>query len=189
MDDTTVAILITLAGALILLGIGWYWVKRSRSRRLRDTFGPEYERAVTKQGRAEGEKILDERRKRVEKYELHPLPVEDRVQFLKRWEEVQGRFVDDPQAAVGDAQRLVDEVMEARGYPIGDARRQQEDVSVESPQVVSHYRQAREIARRNEAGEASTEDLRLAVQHYRALFQTLLESGAMVEEEVEAHAR
>ena len=191
MDDTTLALLIALAGALILVGIGWYWVTRSRSRRLRETFGPEYERTVTRDGRAEGEKLLDERKKRVEQYDLHPLPAEDRVRFLKRWDEAQAKFVDDPEAAIVDAQRLVDEVMEARGYPIGDARRQQEDISVENPAVVSHYREARAIARRNEKGDASTEDLRIAIQHYRALFQTLLEGGGstVVHEEAEAHAR
>lgn len=191
MDDMTVAILIILAGALILGGLGWYWVTRSRSRRLKETFGPEYERTVTRDGRAEGEKLLDERRKRVEKYELHPLPAEDRVRFLKRWDEAQSRFVDDPEAAITDAQRLVDEVMESRGYPIGDPQRQQEDISVENPAVVDHYREARAIARRNDTGDASTEDLRIAIQHYRALFQTLLEGGgtAVDREEVEAHVR
>ena len=191
MDDTKLAVLIILAGVLILGALGWYWMTRSRSRRLRETFGPEYERAVTREGRAEGEKLLDERRKRVEKYELHPLPAEDRVRFLKRWDEAQSRFVDDPEAAIADAQRLVDEVMESRGYPIGDPRRQQEDISVENPAVVSHYREARLIARRNDSGEASTEDLRIAIQHYRALFQTLLEGGgaAVVEDRVEARVR
>jgi hypothetical protein len=191
MDDTTVAILIILAGAVMLVALGWYWVTRSRSRRLRETFGPEYERAVSRDGRAEGEKLLDERRKRVEKYALHPLPAEDRVRFLKRWDEAQSRFVDDPEAAIADAQHLVDEVMESRGYPIGDPQRQQEDISVENPAIVSHYREARLIARRNDSGDASTEDLRIAMQHYRALFQTLLEGGgaAVVEEPVEAPVR
>jgi hypothetical protein len=191
MDNTTVAILIALAGALLLVGLGWYWVTRSRSRRLKETFGPEYERTVTRDGRAQGEKLLDERRKRVEQYDLHPLPAEDRVRFLTRWDETQSRFVDNPEAAIADAQRLVDEVMEARGYPIGDSKRQQEDISVENPAVVSHYREARAIARRNDTGDASTEDLRIAIQHYRALFQTLLEGGGttVVQEDVEAPVR
>ncbi|HET7692659.1 MAG TPA: hypothetical protein VFM44_06200 [Gemmatimonadota bacterium] len=191
MDDTTFAIVIILAGVFILAALGWYWMTRSRSRRLTEAFGPEYERVVKREGRAEGEKLLDERRKRVEKYELHPLPAEARVRFLKRWDEAQSRFVDDPEAAIADAQRLVDEVMESRGYPIGDPQRQQEDISVENPAVVSHYREARLIARRSDAGDASTEDLRIAIQHYRALFQTLLEGGgaAVVEDRVEAPVR
>jgi hypothetical protein len=191
MDERTIAILIVLAGALILVGLAWYWVTRSRSRRLKETFGPEYERTVTRDGRAEGEKLLDQRRKRVEQYDLHPLPAEDRVRFLRRWDEVQGRFVDDPEAAIAQAQSLVDEVMEERGYPVGDARRQQEDISVENPAIVSHYREAREIAGRSDRGDASTEDLRIAIQHYRALFQNLLEGGGSgtVHEEIEAHVR
>lgn len=192
MDNTTIAIIIVLAGVLVLVGLGWFWFTRSRSRRLRDTFGPEYDRAVTRDGRSDAEKRLDERRRRVAEYELHPLPADDRVRFLRRWDDVQARFVDDPGAAVADAQGLVDEVMRARGYPVGDPQRQQEDVSVENPHIVSHYRDARAIARRNEAGEASTEDLRVAIQHYRALFETLLEGGgAEVEEDVEesAHVR
>lgn len=191
MNESTIAILIILAGALILVGLAWYWVTRSRSRRLKETFGPEYERAVTRDGRAEGEKLLDERRKRVEQYDLHPLPAADRLRFLKRWDEVQGRFVDDPEAAIVEAQHLVDEVMEERGYPVGNARRQQEDISVENPAIVSHYREARAIAGRNDRGDASTEDLRIAIQHYRALFQNLLEGGASetVHEEAEAHVR
>ena len=192
MDDTTIAILITIAGALVLVGLGWYLITRSRSRKLRDSFGPEYDRVVSKSGRSEGEKRLDERRKRVAEYDLHPLSADDRVRYVRRWDEVQARFVDDPNAAVGDAQHLVDDVMEARGYPVGDIQRQQDDVSVEDPGVVGHYRRVREIARRNDAGEASTEDLRLATQHYRALFESLLEGGgarAGTPREKEAHVR
>jgi hypothetical protein len=176
MDNTTLAIVIIVA-ALIVGGLAWFLWMRSRSRALRESFGPEYDRAVSKAGRSEGEKLLDERRKRVAEYDLHPLAADDRVSFIRRWDEVQARFVDDPEGAISEAQHLVDEVMEARGYPTGDAQRQQEDVSVESPEVVAHYRRARDIARRNDAGEATTEDLRLAVQHYRTLFQTLLEGG------------
>ena len=192
MDDTTLTILIIVGGILILAGLGWVLLTRSRSRRLKESFGPEYDRQVSKAGRSEGEKRLDERRKRVAEYQLRTLAPNDRVDFIRRWDVIQASFVDDPKAAIADAQHLVDEVMEARGYPIGDAQRQQEDVSVESPGVVADYRRARDIARRSDAGEASTEDLRQAVQHYRSLFHTLLEGGGaqIVEvEETEVHAR
>lgn len=192
MDDTTLAILIIAGGILILAGLGWVLWTRSRSRRLKESFGPEYDRQVSKAGRSEGEKRLDERRKRVAEYQLRTLAPDDRVAFIRRWDVIQASFVDDPKAAIADAQHLVDEVMDARGYPIGDAQRQQEDVSVESPGVVADYRRARDIARRSDAGEASTEDLRQAVQHYRSLFHTLLEGGGaeVVEvEETEVHAR
>lgn len=192
MNDSTLAIVVFAVGAIVVLALAWFLWTRTRSRRLQDSFGPEYDRVVSKSGRSEGEKRLDERRKRVEKYDLHPLSADDRVGYVRRWDEVQARFVDDPNAAVGDAQHLVDEVMEARGYPVGDIQRQLEDVSVENPGVVGHYRRAGDIARRNEAGDASTEDLRLAMQHYRALFESLLEGGgprAGKPREKEAHVR
>ena len=196
MDDSTLAIVAFAVAAIVVLALAWFLFTRTRSRRLKESFGPEYDREVSKSGRSEGEKHLAERRKRVEEYDLHSLSADDRVRYVRRWDEVQARFVDDPSAAVGDAQHLVDEVMEARGYPVGDIQRQQEDVSVENPGVVGHYRRAREIARRNEAGESSTEDLRLAMQHYRALFESLLEGGGTREEKragkprgKEAHVR
>lgn len=192
MDDSILAIVVFAVAALIVIALAWFLWTRTRSRRLKESFGPEYDRVVSKSGRSEGEKRLDERRKRVEKYDLHPLSADDRVRFIRHWDEVQARFVDDPEAAVADAQHLVDEVMGARGYPVGDIQRQQEDVSVENPGVVNHYRRARDIARRNDAGEASTEDLRLAMQHYRALFESLLEGGGGGSEKhhkKEAHVR
>jgi len=183
MDDSILAIVAFAVVAVIVIALAWFLWTRTRSRRLKESFGPEYDRVVSKAGRSAGEKRLDERRKRVEEYDLHPLSADDRVRFVRRWDEVQARFVDDPEAAVSEAQHLVDEVMQARGYPVGDIQRQQEDVSVENPGVVNHYRRARDIARRSQAGEASTEDLRLAMQHYRALFESLLEGGgARVEE-------
>ena len=116
---------------MILTGLGWVLWTRSRSRRLKESFGPEYDRQVSKAGRSEGEKHLDERRKRVAEYQLRTLAPDDRVDFIRRWDVIQASFVDDPKGAIADAQHLVDEVMDARGYPIGDAQRQ-EDVSVES---------------------------------------------------------
>lgn len=191
MDDT-VLVIVAIVATLVVVALGWILWNRRHSRDLKESFGSEYDRAVTQTGdRSKGEKLLDQRRKRVEEYDLHPLSAEERVGFRRRWDEVQQRFVDDPSASISDAQHLVDEVMQERGYPIGDARRQQEDVSVESPGVVVHYRTAREISQRNDAGKASTEDLRLAMKHYRSLFNNLLEGGEAAREETieesEAH--
>jgi len=178
MDNPILVIVIAALATLVLARLVWLLWTRRRSRALKEQFGPEYDRAVSETGdRAAAEKRLDERWKRVEEYDLRPLEAEKRLEFRQRWDAVQRRFVDDPRAATAEAQRLVNEVMEARGYPIGDERRQQEDVSVENPGVVVHYLEARRIAARREADEASTEDLRLAMKHCRSLFAALLEGG------------
>jgi hypothetical protein len=101
-----------------------------------------------------------------------------------RWNEVQARFVDDPRGAVTVADGLVTEVMQARGYPIGDFEQRAADLSVDYPIVVDNYRAAHQIALRHGAGQASTEDLRQAMVHYRALFQELLDER-QIENQIE----
>jgi hypothetical protein len=99
----------------------------------------------------------------------------DRSSFATRWNEVQARFVDDPRGAVTVADSLVTEVMQSRGYPIGEFEQRAADLSVDYPVIVANYRAAHDIASRHSTGRASTEDLRQAMVHYRALFQELLE--------------
>jgi hypothetical protein len=70
---------------------------------------------------------------------------------------------------------LVRELMARRGYPMADFERRAADISVDHPAVVENYRAAQVIAVRDARGEATTEDLRHAVVHYRALFTELLE--------------
>lgn len=176
MSDTMLVLIVV--AAVLIAGILWFVLRRKRTARLERTFGPEYEHLVIERGgRKEAEEELEERQKRVEDYPLRPLGERERLEFAERWQRVQGRFVDDPAAAVAKAQELCDEVMRARGFPVGDVERQEGDVSVVSPGVVSHYRRAREIAQASERGEGSTEDLRGAMKHYRELFDSLLTSG------------
>ncbi|HMJ10594.1 MAG TPA: hypothetical protein VK524_04260, partial [Polyangiaceae bacterium] len=96
--------------------------------------------------------------------------------FGASWANVQQRFVDDPSSAVVDADRLVKEVMAARGYPMGNFDQRIADLSVEHAHVLDHYRSARNIAIANSEGRAGTEDLRQAMVHYRALFTDLLQA-------------
>lgn len=150
--------------------------RKRRSLKLRERFGPEYDRVVKQEGderKAEG--VLEFREKRREKFKLRPLSAGDRSSFGVRWKEVQARFVDDPRGAVTVADSLVTDVMQARGYPIGEFDQRAADISVDHPLVVENYRAAHDIAMRHSAGKASTEDLRQAMVHYRALFQELLE--------------
>ncbi|HEX7940981.1 MAG TPA: hypothetical protein VF488_04220 [Gemmatimonadaceae bacterium] len=161
---------------VVIAAVAWYAWQRRRTAELRARYGPEYTRTVGQLGdrrRAEAELVA--RQERVEQLDIRALTVEQRRDFLGRWRGVQARFVDDPKGAVTDADHLVDEVMVARGYPLGDFDRRAADLSVHHPRVVENYRAARDIALRHRRGEASTEDLRRAMVYYRELFQDLLE--------------
>ncbi|MGH7558731.1 MAG: hypothetical protein ACREMD_13315 [Gemmatimonadota bacterium] len=177
MSDTVLIVIVIIA-ALVVAGFIWLILNRRRTARLREDFGTEYEHLVIERGDSKAaEEELRARKERVEDYDLHDLSDRERAAFTERWQQVQSRFVDAPAAAVADAQELCDEVMHARGYPVGDTERQVADISVESPGVVSHYRQARGIAQASAKGEASTEVLRGAMKHYRELFDALLRAG------------
>jgi hypothetical protein len=163
-----IAVIALAAVALIIIG-------QRRTRLLREKFGPEYEetlKSLSDRGRAEAE--LRKREARMEKLTIRPLAAADRTRFEQTWQADQARFVDDPRAAVKEADRLVADLMQVRGYPVGDFGQRAADVSVDHPHVVSEYRAAHDIAERDARGEASTEDLRNAMIHYRALFQDLL---------------
>ena len=132
-------------------------------------------RLVNELGRAKAEAELATREKRVATLTLLALPPAEAAKFRDAWIAIQARFVDDPKTSVVEADHLVYDVMAKRGYPMGDFERRAADISVDHPAVVSNYRAARAIALRDERGEATTEELRKAVVHYRALFQELLE--------------
>jgi len=176
MNTLTVIIILLV---LAIVGIGaWFLMRERRSRALRERFGPEYERSVaTTEDRRAAELELRQREKRHRELDVRPLSDEDRAGFEDRWSGVQQGFVDDPGQAVRHADSLVDDVMRARGYPVEDFEQRAADISVEHPVVVQRYREARVIAEANDAGQASTEDLRQAVTSYRALIVALLEPG------------
>jgi hypothetical protein len=164
-------------------------LSRRRSEQLRQRFGPEYERALKAEGNSRrAEKELEARARRVEALHIRPLVPEDAARFDANWRAVQARFVDDPKGAVTEADRLVGEVMAARGYPVGDFEQRVADISVDHPDVVMNYRAAREIAVQHSRGQASTEDLRQAMVHYRSLFRDLLEAPTVAPTPHAAHA-
>jgi hypothetical protein len=172
---------LVLAAVLLVALIGviaWTTAQRRRreSLRLQQRFGPEYLRLVNEHGRAKAEAELAAREKRVATLTLLPLSAAEAAKFQDAWVAIQARFVDDPKTSVVEADHLVYDLMAKRGYPMGDFERRAADISVDHPAVVSNYRAARAIALRDERGEASTEELRKAVVHYRALFQELLEA-------------
>jgi hypothetical protein len=167
---------------VVVVAIAAFLVLRlQRSKQLRSRFGPEYESAVHQYGSPpKAEDALLARQKRIEKLHIHPLPPDERDRFGNQWHEVQSRFVDDPAGSIESADRLVCDVMSARGYPMSEFEVRAEDLSVDHPQVVSNYRSAHAIRLRRERGEATTEDLRQALVYYRNLFDELLEAHAPV---------
>jgi len=174
--DTSTTIILALVVIVVVGGIVWMMMQR-RSEELRKRFGPEYDRVITERGDArQAESELAARQKRVERLDLHSLDPAERERFIDAWQSTQSHFVDAPTEAIKDADRLVSEVMRARGYPVGDFEQRAADISVDHPVVVENYRAARAIALANERGEAGTEELRQAIVHYRALFEDLLET-------------
>ncbi len=176
--NTWVWIAIAVVAAIIIVGVLWSALRTRRTRSLQDRFGPEYDRELEKAGgRREAERELAEREKRHDELELRPLSDDAREGYTEEWQVTQARFVDDPTGAVSEADNLVQRVMRDRGYPVDDFEQRAADISVEHPELVERYRTANGIARASERGEASTEDLRHSVRHYRALFVELLEVG------------
>ena len=161
---------------VLFVVIGGLVARQQRSRRLKDEFGPEYGRVVAEQGdQRAAEKELADRRQRVGEFEIRPLDPAARERYLAQWAAAQRQFVDEPVGAVGQAHQLVQRVMHDRGYPVDeDFEQRTADISVKHPVVVENYRAAHGISIRAENGRASTEQLRQAMVHFRALFDDLL---------------
>jgi FtsZ-interacting cell division protein ZipA len=176
MDRNQIIIIAIAVIVVVALVVGAVWLmRRRRSNRLRSEFGPEYSRTVEEAGEpSKAEADLLKRQKRVESLKIRELPAADRQRFVAYWEKVQAEFVDSPDDAVHDADSLLRDVMDARGYPVLDFEQRAADLSVNHPEVVQNYRAGHDIALRQERGEASTEDLRRAMIHYRQLFDELV---------------
>src|SRR5438105_6658991 len=176
MDGQTSMLLAVIVVLALIAVAAWTFHQRQQSHRLEHRFGTEYSRTVENLGsRTKAEAELKSREKRVGLLSIVHLPPEDAARFKESWKQLQVRFVDDPKGAVTEADRVVRDLMERRGYPMGDFEQRAADVSVDHPAVVENYRAAQDIAARNQRGEADTEALRQAVVYYRALFEDLLE--------------
>jgi hypothetical protein len=178
--ESQALIIVVAAAVLVLIAVGVYaYTTRRRRDQLRERFGPEYDRTLERAASpAQADAILAERVERVGKFSLHPLSREQAESFGREWRRIQARFVDNPDAAVAEADQLVARVMAARGYPTEDFERLADDVSVEHPHVVENYRVARQLMARRATGDIGTEELRQAVVNYRALFDDLLQTAA-----------
>jgi hypothetical protein len=170
-------VVIVAVAAIVVLAIVWSALRTRRSRSLKERFGPEYDRvAADAPTRRDAESELRERAERRDELDIRPLDPADADRYRKQWTDVQARFVDDPPGAVQEADTLIQSVMRDRGYPVEEFDRRSADLSVDHPRVVENYRAAHGIAVAHTRGDAGTEELRTAVQHYRALFDELLET-------------
>jgi hypothetical protein len=184
---TSTQIILMIIGIVVVAALVLMAIRAQRSRRLREHFGPEYKRVVTESGSAaRGEEQLAKLERRVERFKIRPLSATDRTRFAEAWRAIQAKFVDSPELALEDGDRLVREVMNARGYPVENFEQQAADLSVNHPFVVEHYRACHEIAMRHAAGKAGTEDLRQGMLHCRTLFEDLV--GAVDTERARAAA-
>ena len=174
--NTTTLVAIVAVAVVLIVAIGWLAYSASQSKRLKQRFGPEYDAVVGRIGKAKAEAELKRREKRVKSFEIVPLASADAARFSQAWTRIQGSFVDDPKGVLIEADRLVRELLAKRGYPVADFELRAADISVDHPIVVNNYRAAQRIVSLDQRGEASTEDLRKAVVHFRALFDELLGS-------------
>ncbi|WDT58499.1 hypothetical protein [Streptomyces sp. G7(2002)] len=168
-------VVVVVIGVLVCAMLARMIVRR---RRLKEKFGPEYERALDSQdSRMAAERELREREERHDSLEIKPLPSGVRDEYADGWSRAQERFVDRPDDAVHEADRLVTALMGERGYPTSGFEQQLKDLSVEHGRTLEHYRAAHEVNDRSSKHEATTEELRGAMVHYRALFEELLHNG------------
>jgi len=183
MDAWVWVIIVVAILALVVVAV--FALLQARRRRLQKTFGPEYERALADTPtRREAEAELEDRRKRRDELEVRPLSADAAQSYQLEWERVQVRFVDDPVGATRDADRLVQQVMSDRGYPMDDFEARADLISVDHPTVVENYREAHTAYLAYDRGDASTEDLRQAMVHYRSLFDELITTDEREHEEV-----
>lgn len=178
MEINTLTLITILATALILviggfLAIAFYYSQRTK--RLKEEFGPEYDRTMDETGsRQKAEASLEGRQERVEALQMRTLSSDEQNHFAQKWQSIRVEFVDDPGSMVDESDRLVTEVMLALGYPMANFDQRIEDLSVEYPEVVSHYRDAHSTAVENRLSSASTEKLRQAILDYQMVFEELL---------------
>ena len=173
MDNTLIVILVVVA--LLVIGLVVLNMRKQHSDKLKNQFGDEYDRTVENaDSRHAGEQALDERLDRVSQYDIRPLTSAQRDRYAATWTDVQSEFVDHPDNAMRRAHTLIDDVMRDKGYPIDDFDRQYEDLSVNHPVVVKEYRAGHDVITRHEAGDATTEEMRRGMIHYRTLFDELM---------------
>ena len=177
MSNTLILIVVVIVVVALAL-LAFVLARQKKRAGLRRQFGPEYERTVEQSGkRRAAERDLQQRAERRNDLDVRPLDPQRRDMFAAEWRRTQEDFVDQPGEAVRSANALVERVIRERGYPVEDSEQMTRDLSVDHAHVISEYRSARQISEFSEHNEATTEQLRQAMVHYRALFAELLDAA------------
>ncbi len=177
IDPMWIWIALGAVALLVVVGLIARGARRSRSESLREKFGREYDHVVHEHGsRTKAERELVARSEEAKQYEIRPLTAAERDRYRGDWERVEKHFVERPAMAVVEADELVAEIMRTQGYPMGDFDKHAAHLSVRHPRIVEHYRAGHNVIG-SAPGSSSTEDLRQAMLHYRALFDELLGPG------------
>ena len=174
IDPLWIWIALGVVGVLIIASLFARGARRSRTDSLRQTFGSEYDHAVKTHGRSKGERELITRAEEVKGIEIRPLAVAEISRYRDEWTKIEARFVERPTTAVVEAEELVENIMRTQGYPIGDFDRHAAHLSVKHPRVVEHYRAGHAAIDSNKDGRSTTEELRQAMLHFRALISEIL---------------
>jgi hypothetical protein len=185
MDTVNTTMLVLVAVIFLVIGgvLAMAFTRFQRTRRLKDRFGPEYERAIKEAGdRRLAESELEARVDHVKKLDIRPLSPQETDRFTNEWKVTQAEFVDEPHSAIQKADHLIREVMKERGYPVEDFEQRAADISVDYPDLVSDYRGLHLIAIKDEDDEVGTEEMRQAMVHGRALFEDLVQPEMEVED-------
>ena len=182
INSTTMLVLVVI-GVLVVLGlIGAVVSRMQRTRRLQERFGPEYDRTINEVGdKRQAERELENRLEHVKKLDIRPLSADEMDRFTAEWQVTQAEFVDAPLAAIRKADQLLSEVMKTRGYPTEDFEQGVADISVDYPDLVVDHRGLHLIATRGNQEDVTTEEMRKAMLHARALFEKLVKNERPVE--------
>lgn len=176
IDPLWIWIAVGAVALVVIVALFARGARRSRSERLRSQYGSEYDYAVSRAGnRKRAEAELEARSAEVERYDIRPLTADERDRYRSDWKRVEQHFIERPAAAVVETDELVADMMRVQGYPMGDFEKHAAALSVRHPRVVEHYRAGHQVME-GAPGSASTEDLRQAMLHYRALIDELLGS-------------
>jgi hypothetical protein len=184
MNITNTTQLVLVAVVFLIVGglVGMALMRVQRTKRLKERFGPEYERAVNEVGdKRQAENDLEARLDHVKSLDIRPLSAEEIERFTNEWKETQTEFVDEPYAAIQKADHLIREVMKTRGYPVEDFEQRAADISVDYPELVTDYRGLHLIAVKEVEDQVSTEEMRQAMIHGRALFENLIQQESNAE--------